>query len=77
MKLLNEFVYELKASFPDPDPRKYDPYDLYLLGMISRRLENAKAATEYLVGCLQRNNLIWGAWIELGFLIVDKKHVRK
>lgn len=77
MEHLSELSHEILASYPEgKDPVAYDPYDLYLLGMIARRLGDIDMATDYLVGAVNGNNNIWGAWIELSFLVVDRKHVR-
>lgn len=76
MEHLSELSHEILASYPEgKDARHYDPYDSYLLGMISRRLGDLDVATDYLIGAITSNNNIWGAWIELSFLVIDRKHV--
>ncbi|ODN03187.1 Cell division cycle protein 23 [Orchesella cincta] len=76
MEHLSELSHEILASYSEGvDPRNYEPYDLYLLGMISRRLGDIDMATDYLVGALRKNPNIWGAWVELSFLIVDRKRL--
>lgn len=76
MEHLSELSHEILAAYPEGrDPINFDPYDLYLLGMISRRLGDTDRATDFLFGALKGNSNIWGAWVELSFLIVDRKHV--
>jgi len=73
---LSALIREILASYEDGvDPKNYDAYDSYLLGMISRRLSNIDGATDYLVAAIKSNCFIWGAWVELAFLIMDRKKV--
>jgi hypothetical protein len=76
MEQLGELTHEIMASYEDgTDPKHYDPYDLYLLGMITRRLGDIDVSTDYLVASIMGNCFIWGAWVELAFLIMDRKRV--
>jgi len=76
MEQLGELTHEIMASYEEgTNPKDYDPYDLYLLGMITRRLGDIDVSTDYLVASILRNSFIWGAWIELAFLIMDRKRV--
>jgi hypothetical protein len=34
-------------------------------------------ATDYIVASITKNPYIWGAWIELAFLIMDRKRVNR
>jgi len=73
---LGDLLVEIAASY-ETDTRigDYEAYDLYLMGMIARRQGNTAGATDYLVAALKSNSSIWGAWIELAFLIMDRSAV--
>jgi len=76
MDQLGELTHEIMASYDEGvEVKSYDAYDLYLLGMITRRLGDIDVSTDYLVASILSNCYIWGAWVELAFLIMDRKRV--
>lgn len=77
MQILTELLHEMMASYDlDVKVEDYDAYDLYLMGMISRRLGDLEGATTYVTASIKGNCYIWGAWIELAFLVTDRKNVK-
>lgn len=51
---------------------KADGYLLYLLGIVSFKLEQYEVAVESLLESLEKVPLNWHAWMQLGDLIVDR-----
>lgn len=56
---------------------KADGYLLYLLGVISAKLEHYEVAVEMLLKSIHIVPLNWQAWMQLGDLIVDRVKVNK
>lgn len=54
---------------------KADGYLLYLLGVISVKLEQYEIAVQMLLESIQKVPLNWHAWMQLGDLIVDRVKV--
>lgn len=54
---------------------KVDGYLLYLLGVVSIKLERYDLAVETLLESLHKEPLNWQAWLHLGDLIVDRVKV--
>ena len=73
MEDLTDLTIEIVSTYDDEVPiEDYDAYDLYLMGMIARRQGNIAGATDYLVASIKGNCYIWGSWIELSFLVMDR-----
>lgn len=71
---LDKLVTELTAL---QNECKADGYLLYLLGVISAKLENYEVAVEMLLKSIHLVPLNWQAWMQLGDLIVDRVKVSK
>lgn len=56
---------------------KADGYLLYLLGVVSVKLEQYELAVEMLLESITKIPLNWHAWMQLGDLIVDRVKVNK
>lgn len=56
---------------------KADGYLLYLLGIVSSKLEQYEVAVETLLESLEKVPLNWHAWMQLGDLIVDRTKASK
>lgn len=56
---------------------KADGYLLYLLGMVSVKLEKYDLAVEMLLESIRKVPLNWHAWMQLGDLIVDRVKVKR
>jgi len=56
---------------------KADGYLLYLLGVVSVKLEKYDVAVEMLLESIHKVPLNWHAWMQLGDLIVDRVKVSK
>lgn len=56
---------------------KADGYLLYLLGVVSAKLERYEIAVETLLKSIHKVPLNWQAWMQLGDLIVDRVKVSK
>lgn len=73
---LTDLSFEIISSYEASTRiEDYDAYDLYLLGMISRRQGNNSGAIEYLLASLKANCCLWGCWLELSFLVMDRTGV--
>lgn len=55
---------------------KADGYLLYLLGVVSVKLEKYDVAVEMLLESIHKVPLNWHAWMQLGDLIVDRVKVK-
>lgn len=67
-KLFTELVALQKEN-------KADGYLLYLLGIVSVKLEKYDVAVEMLLESIQKVPINWHAWMQLGDLIVDRVKV--
>jgi len=75
---LTDLLFEIVGSYePTVRIEDYDSYDLYVLGMISRRTGNLTESVDYLLASLKANCGLWGCWIELSFLVMDRSGVRR
>ena len=55
--------------------RKLDGFELYLYGIVLKRLELLKEAVKVLVEATHKEPLHWGSWLELATLITDRTMV--
>lgn len=69
---LDKLITELIAIRAD---NKADGYLLYLLGVVSVKLERYDLAVETLLESIHKEPLNWQAWLHLGDLIVDRVKV--
>lgn len=56
---------------------KADGYLLYLVGVVSVKLEKYDLAVEILLESIRKVPLNWHAWMQLGDLIVDRVKVKR
>ncbi|PSN36214.1 Cell division cycle protein 23 [Blattella germanica] len=62
----------LSELMKDHLARKLDGYELYLYGIVLKRLELFKEAVDVLVEATHKEPLHWGSWLELETLITDR-----
>lgn len=73
-RLKHPQLAELRAQLqPAAEADGADGFLWYLYGAVLRRLELRAAATEALSTALQRQPLLWQAWLELAALVTDRE----
>lgn len=79
--MVDNYRYSLDKLFTNlitlRNENKADGYLLYLLGMVSVKLEKYNIAIEMLLESIHKVPLNWHAWMQLGDLILDRVKVRK